>query len=110
MQSLPHAMPGGSLTIIPLPIPMRATARIGLTGSKVGHDFFRLGHGHAACWTDAGAVAGQPMKRDPLAGVAVKVIRASWSSVQSLPQVMPTGSPSTAPPPTPNRGHRERGV
>jgi hypothetical protein len=47
----------------------------------------------------------QPEKVEPLLGIAVSVIIAPWgkSSLQSLPQLMPTGDEVTLPAPPPER-------
>ncbi len=102
VQSLPQVMPAGVLLTVPIPVPALVTVRRYVWGVKVAV-------------TDCAAdivreqvlvpvqLPLQPVKMEPTAGVAVRVtaVLAAYASVQSLPQLTPTGLLLTVPAPVP---------
>ena len=100
-QVIPQLMPPVELVTVPLPFPARTTVRSYVLSTKVAVTVVSAVIGTVQLPVPEQFPPAQPMKVEPVAGVAVRVIGALNISQQFEGQLMPPGSPVTMPLPVP---------
>jgi hypothetical protein len=104
-QAAPQLMPAGALVTVPVPVPAFATVRVKLfaLAAKLATTVVAAAIVSVQVAVPSHGPAPQPVKVEPVAGAAVKVIAVPLAKLaeQVAPQLMPAGALVTVPVPVP---------